>query len=477
MRTRTGFAPIVLILVIAAVAVTGGSYLVRWRQSAQQPTEQRTSAPESEHAIPPTPAASGSTAPPSPQAGPGSKIPNPLANLWHTPSPTPSKVEGPSPKNWPLLWGAPNPNCQKRPAALAASPIAIGDIAVVAPMGELAEGHIVPGEHIGINYDPDPATDGVRVFAPADGYIATVERHQYVPEGAFTAKLRNYHVYIVHSCTFFTGFVHVTNFSPELLAANAELRALDTGTVDERSKNIWPNIPVKAGQVIGTANAFGLLGMVTVDLATRIDGYVNPANYTDEGWRLNAAAPHGYFSEPIRSQFLSKTGRTAEPRGGTFDLDVDGRLVGSWFEPSSGGIKGSGAGLKRCGNFPCPAQDGQIAFVYDFMDPAQLRVSIGHNWGLAKGTPYGVKDNRPDFRNIGQTAGPVKYELVPLLNMNAAHNFSGEHAIFTKSDDATVLGTLLVEVTALRRIKVEVFPGRSASQVAGFTANVRMYER
>lgn len=382
-----------------------------------------------------------------------------------------------SSKQWPLLWGAAPQSCDKKRAALDALPIAVEDITVIQPMGELAQGHVVPGEHIGINYRPDPKTDGVKVFAPADGYIAMIERHQYIPEKGFTSKLRNYHVYLVHSCTLFTGFVHVTNLAPEILAASSEASALDSGTVDSSSKNIWPNIPVKAGQVIGTANGFGLLGMVTVDLDTTITGYLNPKNYEAESWRLHSVAPFDYFPSELKTQLLAKNPRTLEPRGGKFDFDIEGKLVGGWLEPGSGGIKGSGAGLKRCGNFPCPAQDGQVAFVYDYIDPTQLRVSIGHNWGLSSPTPYGVRGNSPNFKDIDDQAGVVRFELVPLLNRNRDHGIENEHPIFSQSDEARVLGTILVELTGNRQIKLEVFPGQSADEISGFTEAARTYER
>ncbi len=395
----------------------------------------------------------------------------------HPPLKSTAKTVSSKTTGWPLLWGPPNPDCSQKKSQFSFSPIKVKDITLIQPMGELAEGHVVPGEHIGINYAPNPKTNGVTVVAPADGYIATIERHQYIPEGGFSTKLRNYHVYLVHDCNLFTGFVHVTNLSKELLAANPELQALDSGTVDSRGKNIWPQIPVKAGQTIGTANGFGLLGMVTVDLTKTINGYANPANYEAESWRMHAVSPLAYFPSSIKNQLLAKNTRRAEPVGGKFDFDIEGKLIGSWFEPGSGGVSGNGAGLKRCGNFPCPAQDGQIAFVYDYIDPAQLRISIGHNWGLSGRTPYGVSGNAPDFKDIGKNNGLLRYELAPLRNENKSHGVLGEHAVFTETDDQTVFGTLLVQVMSERQIKAEVFPNQRAYQVRGFTANARPYER
>jgi len=40
-----------------------------------------------------------------------------------------------------------------------------------------------------------------------------------------------------------------------------------------------------------------------------------------------------------------------------------------------------------------------------------------------------------------------------------------------------VIGTVLMQLLATRSLKVEIFPGQSASQVAGFDSNAVMFER
>jgi hypothetical protein len=40
-----------------------------------------------------------------------------------------------------------------------------------------------------------------------------------------------------------------------------------------------------------------------------------------------------------------------------------------------------------------------------------------------------------------------------------------------------VIATVLMQMMAARSLKLEIFPGKSASQVAGFDANAVMFER
>jgi len=382
-------------------------------------------------------------------------------------------------QEWPVLWGAPdNKNiCQKNPSIkFSALPIAIEDITYVEPIGELREGHIVPGDHGGIDYKTSLSSSPVKVYAPADGFLVGVEKHPYTPPPGYPA-LRHYHFYLEHSCTLFTGFVHLTEFTPQILAANTELKTLD-GDTSGQFKTIAPRIPVKAGQQIGTAWSFGLLGWVTVDLTVTNKGYLNPESYRKaENWRIHSVAGLDYFTEPLKTQIMAKNPRTEEPRGGKIDFDIEGKLVGNWFQEGTGGLRDTSVEPKQCGNFPCPYWDGHIAFVYDYIDPAQLRISVGHDWGLSGKTPFGVKGNGPDFKDIGAPDGLVTYELVALKDVSREKGYDTQSALITVNDESRVLGTLLVQVVDANTIKVEIFPGKTKEQVSGFTNKALIYER
>lgn len=382
--------------------------------------------------------------------------------------------------SWPALWGAPdNQNkCQKNTkVTFTALPIALSDILAVEPMGELKQGHIIPGDHIGINYQTSPATQPVAVYAPADGMLVNIESHPYTPPPGYPTNMRHYHVYLMHSCTLFTGFVHLTDFLPEILSASPELKKLhQQGT--SQYQNLALAIPLTAGQQLGTSWSFGLLGMVTVDLTHTNTGYLNPDSYTGENWRVHSVAPFDYFEKSLKTQILTKNPRIAEPRGGKIDFDVKGKLVGNWFQERTGGLRDVSVAAKQCGNFPCPYWDGHIAFVYDYIDPVELRVSVGYEAGLGAQTPYGVKGNGPDFADIEVGDGVVKYELVGLKDVTRERGYDGgDDPLIVVRDESRFLGTLLVQVIDDDTIKVEIFPGRTETQVTSFTSQARVYQR
>lgn len=396
---------------------------------------------------------------------------NPLQQIGHQDESSQARTD------WPLLWGPPNTSCQdKKDVKFSVSPIDVKDILVIEPMGELREGHIIPGDHIGIEYKTSPSSTPVKVFAPANGTIVTVERHPYTPPPGYPQNVRHYHFYIVHSCTQFSGFVHLTEFAPEILAASPELKNLNDQNVSKFT-NIHVNIPVKAGQQIGTAWTFGLLGAVTVDLNHTNKGYLNIESYKAENWRPHAVSLFDYLEEPLRSQVFAKSPRTAEPKGGKIDFDIEGKVVGSWFEEGSRGFRDGTKDPGLCGNFPCPYWDGHLALVYDFIDPMQLRVSVGHDFGLSSRTPFGVKGNQPDFKNIGKSDGLIKYELVTLKDVTKEGGYESNSTLITENDESKILGTMLVQMLEERKIKMEIFPGKTKNQVNGFTDNAKNFVR
>lgn len=110
-------------------------------------------------------------------------------------SATQTKVE------WPILWGPPDSQnkCQKiTDVKFSSLPMSIKDISYVEPIGELREGHIIPGDHAGIDYKTSPLSSPVKVFAPADGYLVRVEKHPYEPPAGYPKDIQHYHVYLEH---------------------------------------------------------------------------------------------------------------------------------------------------------------------------------------------------------------------------------------------------------------------------------------
>lgn len=381
---------------------------------------------------------------------------------------------------WPQLWGPPdNQNkCQKKTdVKYTALPIALENIKFVQPIGELREGHVIPGDHGGFDYKTSPTSTPVKVFMPADGFLVRVEKHPYDPPPGYPKNLQHYHIYLEHSCTFFTGFVHLTEFAPDLLAANQELIQLTKDRSTQQKQTLF-RIPLKAGQQIGTAWSFGLLGMVTVDLTHTNKGYLNPESYIKaENWRVHSVAGLEYFEASLKDQMMAKNPRTVEPRGGKIDYDIVGKLVGNWFQEGTGGLRDVTVKPKQCGNFPCPYWEGHLALVYDYIDSSQLRLSVGYNSGLAGRTPFGVKGNSPDFKDIGVADGLVKYEIVALKDISKEKGYDAESSLVTINDESQILGTMLVQLADNNTLRMEIFPGKNKDQVSAFTSQARVYRR
>jgi hypothetical protein len=361
--------------------------------------------------------------------------------------------------------------CEEKKVTFTSLPLPFSAITIIEPQGELTgyvSGHITPGDHVGFQYDSKgPA---VPVYALADGYLVRVERNP----GYFGIGVKNYHLYFEYSCDLFGSYVHVTEIAPELLNADEDFKELD-GFEEEKipqdKRYLYPRIPVKAGQEIGKAEKWGLLGMLTADTTVTLNGFVTPKIYEGEPWKVHAVPVFEYFSDELKTQLKTKNPRTQEPIWGKIDFDVPGKLVGNWFLEGTD-YRGDET-QQFCGDYLCPYWDGHLALVYDFIDPRQVRVSIGFK-ALDDQGPYGVVGNI-DPPTIGVDDGIVKLELVKLKDVTAERGFKSEgKALITENTDE-ILGTLLVEMTGDQKLRMEVFPG--GSQVNGFTEKAKIYVR
>jgi len=285
--------------------------------------------------------------------------------------------------------------------------------------------------------------------------------------------IENLHVYFEYSCNLFGSYVHVTKLTDELVNSNQKLKEFYTKERPTNTESLYERIPIKAGQQIGEVESFGLLGMLTVDTSVELTGYVTPELYKGEPWKTHAVAPFDYFVEPIKNQFLSKNARKKEPVGGKIDFDIPGKLVGNWFLEGtdySGNQKDKG----YCGDYLCPYWDTHLAFVYDFVDPDQVRVSIGYDTGILERGPFGIKDG-PDPKDVSVSTGLVKYDLVQLEDISEEYNIISQgKAVYTRNAEK-IVGTMLVQMVGEKAIKIETFPGNS--QPTGFTEKARVYER
>lgn len=367
--------------------------------------------------------------------------------------------------------------CDEKEVQFTSSPLDIDVIRIIEPQGELTDrtsGHITPGDHMGMQY---PQKGGpYKLYAMADGYIVRIERQPHSPLFGLTNEVENLHIYFEYSCNLFGSYVHVTSLTEEILSSNQKLTEFYTKPRPTNTESLYERIPIKAGQQIGEVEGFALLGMLTVDTNVKLAGFVTPALYKDEPWKIHSVPFFSYFVEPIKSQLLAKNARKKEPVGGKIDFDIDGRLAGNWFLEGttySGNQKNQG----YCGDYLCPYWDTHLAFVHDFVDTDQIRVSIGYDTGIAENGPFGIKVNSPNPKDVGVSTGLIKYELVALKDVGEEFNIITQgKAVYTRNSDK-VVGTLLVQMIDNRSIKIEAFPEKTASQVSMFTENARTYKR
>ncbi len=322
-------------------------------------------------------------------------------------------------------------------------------------MGRMAGSHVTPTDHLYITHDQwgDDNVD-IDVVAPADGRLIHLGR---MP-GSFGRE--DYFVTIAHSCTMLTIYIHAGALAPKIVKV--------VGTL-EPGENWYGEISLLAGEPVTKASKWTLDYMVA-DSNTMLTGFVVPEHYQDESWKVHIVDPFDFYLEPLKSILLSKNPRTAEPRGGKIDYDIDGRLVGNWFlegteDYSGGDLKSQGGEYWR----------GHLAFAYDYIEPSQIRISVGADVGIPADAcnvcmgVYGIRSNSPNPADIGVESGLVKLELVTRI-------MEPDNPVTYNQEDE-VLAVLLVQMIEDRTIRFEVFPNKTGSQVNSFTEKATTYHR
>jgi len=334
------------------------------------------------------------------------------------------------------------------------------DTAFILPLGTMVGGHVTPIDHqyyIPIEFQSPP--DTYPVYSAVDGFIVSVGvEHEVVnPPDKIT-------VVIETSCTFWVWYNLLTSITPEL----------SQQTLPGPGQSSAVRIPVTAGQLLGYIGG-RTLDFSVVNSEVTLAGFIVPEHYDAEGWKTHVVDPFDYFDEPLRSQLLALDVRTAEPRGGEIAYDIDGRLIGNWFVEGTNGYAGFFPDQPRPVNYSAT----HLAIVPDAIDPTTYTISIG-SLLPNENNQFGILGNAPDPAQVSVETGLVVYELVQINWVDGngqfwdrVHYAAGVH----RSDSSQVLGTVLMQLLDNRRLQVEVFMGKRASQVTGFTSAALVYER
>ena len=342
-------------------------------------------------------------------------------------------------------------------------------------MGLMIGGHVTPIDH-GYFYIKGAVANPPKqapVYAPLGGVISSATRTVRNGDPAAQAgsprrqTYDDYAVTIEATCTFRVRFSNLVRFAGRFGQQVGRLRPNQMTT---------PNYSVKAGELIGytglpTAN--GIDVWVENDQST-LTGFIKPAEYTvAESWKTHVVDLFAYTKEPLRSRLLALDERDATPRWGKIGYDIDGKLVGSWFRVGSGGYGGNAFG--RGGSY----WTGHLSVVYDGNDPEQVVVSFGDYQGQPQ--QFAAIGSSPDPARVDVSTGVVKYELGKIEYYSAATGelWDGRHYLphVRTRAGSFVAGTVLMQLTGRRRLKMEIFPGETAAQVSGFDSNAIAYER
>ncbi|HSX23924.1 MAG TPA: hypothetical protein VLE74_02375 [Candidatus Saccharimonadales bacterium] len=342
-------------------------------------------------------------------------------------------------------------------------PMNAADFSILIPYGETVGGHVTPIDHQYFSpTDFHSVKDKYPVYAMADALMTDIEVHP--PENGSNGRIRM--VFTV-SCTFLYYYDLVTSVEPGIDKAHLPIQ-------------------VKAGQLIGH------IGGQTLDFAVwntkkPLTGFINPASYDGEAWKIYTADPFPYYTTELRAIVVGKNPRQAEPIAGKIDYDIDGKLIGNWFLEGSGGYSGPSHGMG-------PSYwEGHLSIAPDLYDPSATVVSVGNygaypQYGPSSDTSnhsdnarqYFAEAASPDPAKVDKNSGAVKFELVQRQWLTSSGSLWDNSSYIQAPKAKTtgpVFGTVLAQVLDGGKLKFEVFPGKNATQVSGFTSAAKTYTR
>lgn len=328
-------------------------------------------------------------------------------------------------------------------------PMRMQDVGSIIPLGLMVGGHVTPIDHIYFGpIDWQSALGAYEVYVVGNGVISEIStRPNHNNSGV------EYRVVLQHSANFYSYYDLIDVLDPAI-AAQIPAGALDNG------KLFRGPISVTGGQVLGRIGG-KTLDFANVDTNTFLPGFIRPASYIREPWKIFTVDTFAAYDEPLRNQLLAKTGRVAQPRIGRIDWDVSGALRGNWFLQGTNGYAGAPEVANSSGYYV-----GHLAIAPYVMDPSYYVISLGDYKGQA--TQLGVRSMPTDPATVTPATGMLKLELVQPPN-------GGPPAISNAM--SPLLGTILLQVLPGEQLKVQVFPDVAPASVSGFTDAAKIYVR
>jgi len=327
------------------------------------------------------------------------------------------------------------------------------DFGFLIPYGSVVGGHVTPIDHE--YFTPakyNSARDSYPVFAMADANIVDIQPRVTPSHGT------DYRLIFAHSCTSLYYYDLLTDL---------------TGKVKEAYQKSGEsvNIPIMAGDQVGAIGG-QTLDFALWDTSTHLTGFVNPASYDGEAWKIYTTDPFPSYTPALRAIVTARDPRTVPPIAGKIDYDKDGKLIGNWFLAGSGGYHD----LKLN-----PASDywkTHLSIAPDVYDPSVFVISIGDFGGQA--LQFIADGNTPDPAGVGIDTGLVKYDLSKYIYVKTDGSRWDNMTMTLNPKPVTYSsnqGCLLVQLTAKRALMAQSFPGQACAGVSNFDSAAKTFER
>lgn len=353
------------------------------------------------------------------------------------------------------------------PVQLTALPMKMTDFAFIIPYGLMVDGHVTPIDHQYFSptvFDSKP--DTYPVYALADGRITEIS-HRGQSVGNAGKSTNDYRFVFSHTCTLLTYFDLVTSLAPDIKAEFDKNKRVSGSSSQARM-----DVPVKAGQLVGYIGG-QTLDFAVWDTTKPLKGFVTPALYDGEQWKIYTADPLDYYSPAVKELVLSKYLRTDPGKSGRIDWDIDGKLIGNWFAEGTRGYEGDRQVAD--GRY----WRGHLAIAPEHLDPRYYVASFGSWKTPGDGEQFVIKAATPDPAAVDVAAGLVKYELAQWSYLNNGRPW--DRRTIAKdlkiSIHSQTEGCVLLQILEARKLKAEPFPRQSCSSVTGFTQAATIYIR
>ena len=327
-------------------------------------------------------------------------------------------------------------------------PFDLEKVHFIIPLGFMGGSHVTPVDH---QYYVSNDETWVDVYSPADGIVDSIQ-HMDVAIDDNSILVNDYRVTIQHTTTIASYYIHIDELTDKLQTADPGLGNHVTNL----------NIEVSAGEIIGRYT--GSVDYNVVDEEVELD-FINPSSYEREPWKIHCPDPFDYFKLEIKNKMINKCLRTDEPPGGKICYDLDGKLLGTWFEEGTNGYQGINEDRYWAGH---------LSIVYNHIDPEAIIISIGTFIDTSE--QFAVNPNSPDPAEITVEDGLIIYELTD-------YEYYKDDIIWDRTSLVQGLkiqnglssrGTILLQLIEDQKLKVEIFPNETATS---FTENAKTYVR